>query len=115
MKPLEKGQKVILRNGVTGKIADVDEKTGKIVVRYDPPFDHSVREKVYRTKENDDNFEFYLLGKNLYKNKISEYELRSLETKLEYLTNARNCVRKQLFNLNERMVDDWRERQGKKD
>ena len=115
MIPLEIGQKVIFCNGETGRIIDYDAETEKITVRFDEPFSIFHENATFSLKSKADMSEFYLLGKNVLKNKLSDDEIVKLNGFLERVTAYRDCIRKQLFNLNERMVDDWRERQGKKD
>lgn len=115
MIPLEIGQKVIFYNGETGRIVNYDAEAEAITVKYDYPFAKIKSGEVIYLKQPEINKFFYLLGKNLYKNKCSEEDIDKLKSELEYHRNMCECLRKQLFNLNERMVDDWRERQGKKD
>lgn len=112
MIPLEKGQKVITRDGTTGKIVSYDDETGKLEIEYDAPFSKLFNHGTYFIHNVGTLDRFYLLDKNLLKHKLSNREIEDLRKELDYLTKQRDVIRKQLFNLNERMVDDWKERQG---
>ena len=114
---IEIGQKVIFRNGITGRIKNYDSETGKVTVKLDEAFEifKYADNSEYDTNDPKDLRHFYLLGKNLFKNKVDEEEIETLKENLSFYKKTSDALRKALFNINERMVDDWRERQGKKD
>lgn len=123
MIPLEIGQKVILSNGMTGKIAYYNEQNGRLRVTPDKVFEKYMLTQFDVYTDNElYNCQFYLLGKNLYKFKANSIEIMALRDELRRLEERRDCklderrdcIRKQLFNLNECMVDDWK-KEPKKD
>lgn len=114
--PLEVGQKVILANGITGHIASVNKKSGAFEVEFDEPyktFYYRGGRLSYNCKLDAVLDKFYLLGKNLLKNKYDDYQIDALKKDIEWHGNFRDVLRKQLFVLEKQMVDDWQERQGK--
>lgn len=115
--PLEVGQKVILHNGITGHIASVNKKSGAFEVEYDEPYKtfycHGGR-IAYNCKLDAVLDKFYLLGKNLLKNKYMDYQIEALKQDVEWHAQFRDVLRKQIFVLEKQMVDDWK-KEPKKD
>lgn len=114
--PLEVGQKVIFRDGVTGHIASVNKKSGAFEVEFDEPYKTFYwrgGRLSYNCKLDAVLDKFYLLGKNLLKNKYDEYQIEALKKDIEWHGQFRDVLRKQLFTLEKQMVDDWEVRQGK--
>lgn len=115
---LEVGQKVILANGITGRIIGVDEERQQVEVAYDKVYAdaYGYEGKLHRRmRYDDDHLEpFYLLGKNLIGNKADASELiRDMEyykNEIALLNQQLATLRRQLFMMNERMCPDWRER-----
>ena len=114
--PLEVGQKVIFKDGVTGHIASVNKKSGAFEVEFDEPyksFYYRGGRLSYNCKLDAVLDKFYLLGKNLLKNKYDDYQIDALKQDIEWHGQFRDVLRKQLFALEKQMVDDWEARQGK--
>ena len=114
--PLEVGQKVIFRDGVTGHIASVNKKSGAFEVEFDEPyrtFYYRGGRLSYNCKLDAVLDKFYLLGKNLLKNKYMDYQIDAMKQDIEWHGQFRDVLRKQLFTLEKQMVDDWEVRQGK--
>lgn len=114
--PLEAGQKVILANGITGRIIEVDELKEQVRISYDPiyaetyGFDGKLIRKMSYAETNLESF--YLLGKNLIGNKADpkeiEDEIAHYKTELDALHRTVRCLRRQLFQLNVNMVEKGR-------
>ena len=62
--------------------------------------------------------DFYMIGKNLFGNKISEEEMEARIAEQRKMCEAENKrldnLRKQLWTMKERMVPDWKERMASK-
>lgn len=116
---LEVGQKVILANGITGRIIGVDELRQQVEIAYDKVYAdaYGYDGKLHRRMRYDEDHlqPFYLLGRNLIGNKDDAAELiRDMEfykNEIALLNQQLATLRRQLFMMNERMVPDWRERQ----
>lgn len=111
--PLEAGQKVILANGITGRIIEVNEDKEQFRFSYDPIYADTygydgklIRKMSYA---EDDLKPFYLLGKNLIGNKVDpkeiEREIADYRVELDALHRTVRCLRRQLFQLNTNMVE----------
>lgn len=111
--PLEAGQKVILANGITGRIIEVDELKEQVRISYDPIYAETygfdgklIRKMSYAETDLEP---FYLLGKNLIGNKADpkeiEDEIAHYRTELDALHRTVRCLRRQLFQLNVNMVE----------
>ena len=111
--PLEAGQKVILANGITGRIIEVDELKEQVRISYDPIYAETygfdgklIRKMSYAETDLEP---FYLLGKNLIGNKADpkeiEDEIAHYKTELDALHRTIRCLRRQLFQLNVNMVE----------
>lgn len=111
--PLEAGQKVILANGITGRIIEVDELKEQVRISYDPIYAETygfdgklIRKMSYAETDLEP---FYLLGKNLIGNKVDpkeiEDEIAHYKTELDALHRTVRCLRRQLFQLNVNMVE----------
>ena len=114
--PLEVGQKVIFRDGVTGHIASVNKKSGAFEVEFDEPYKTFYwrgGRLSYNCKLDAVLDKFYLLGKNLLKNKYDDYQIEALKQDIQWHADFRDVLRKQLFTLEKQMTDDWEQRQGK--
>lgn len=111
--PLEAGQKVILSNGITGRIIEVDELRERVRISYD-----SIYAEVYGydgvlicdMSYKEDKLEpFYLLGKNLIGNKVDpaeiERDIAYYRLEIDALHRTVRCLRRQLFQLNVNMVE----------
>ena len=76
---LEVGQKVILANGITGRIIGVDELRQQVEIAYDKVYAdaYGYDGKLHRRMYYDDEHlkPFYLLGRNLIGNKDDAAEL----------------------------------------
>ena len=109
--PLEVGQKVILCNGITGHIASVNKKSGAFEVEFDEPyrtFYYRGGRISYNCKLDAVLDKFYLLGKNLLKNKYDDYQIDALKQDVEWHAQFRDVLRKQIFVLEKQMVEDWK-------
>lgn len=109
--PLEVGQKVILANGITGHIASVNKKSGAFEVEFDEPyrtFYYRGGRISYNCKLDAVLDKFYLLGKNLLKNKYMDYQIEALKQDVEWHAQFRDVLRKQIFTLEKQMIDDWK-------
>lgn len=109
--PLEVGQKVILHNGITGHIASVNKKSGAFEVEFDEPYSSFYCRGgriAYNCKLDAALDKFYLLGKNLLKNKYADYQIEALKQDVEWHGKFRDVLRKQLFALEKQMIDDWK-------
>lgn len=111
--PLEPGQKVILSNGITGRIIEVNEDEEQLRFSYDPIYADTygydgklVRKMSYAESDLEP---FYLLGKNLIGNKVDpkviEREIADYRYELDALHRTVRCLRRQLFQLNVNMVE----------
>lgn len=111
--PLEAGQKVILANGITGRIIEVNENKEQFRFSYDPIYAETygydgklIRKMSYAESDLEP---FYLLGKNLIGNKVDpkeiEDEIAHYKTELDALHRTVRCLRRQLFQLNVNMAE----------
>lgn len=111
--PLEAGQKVILANGITGRIIEVNENKEQFRFSYDPIYAETygydgklIRKMSYAESDLEP---FYLLGKNLIGNKVDpkviEREIADYRYELDALHRTVRCLRRQLFQLNVNMVE----------
>ena len=104
------GDKVIRKDGLVGKII---EKTlvGDEEI-FTAEYDNGERELVHSKTYED----FYLLGHTVLGNKINEKELQKQldiqKAKVETEQNRYDQLRKQMWYLKNRMVDDWQERKA---
>ena len=104
------GDKVIRKDGLVGKIIE------RILVDneeiFTAEYDNGERELVYSKTYED----FYLLGYTVLGNKINEKELQKQldiqKAKVETEQNRYDQLRKQMWYLKNRMVDDWQERKA---
>ena len=112
--PLEPGQKVILSNGITGRIIEVNEDEEQLRFSYDPIYADTygydgklVRKMSYAESDLEP---FYLLGKNLIGNKVDpkviEREIADYRYELDALHRTVRCLRRQLFQLITNMTDE---------
>ncbi len=100
----KKGDKVFTSDGRVGMMGE-----GREVLFKDGG------SRVICKADYDDGFaDFYMIGKNLFGNKIpvEEMERRIAEQRevVKAETEKLDTLRKQLWTMNERMVPDWKER-----
>lgn len=102
------GDKVIRNDGVVGKIVDLKFMDYVFTAEYDNGEQGLVYPKTY------DNF--YLIGKTVLGNKIDEKVLQKQldiqKAKVEVEQNRYDQLRKQMWYLKNRMVDDWQEKKS---
>lgn len=100
----KKGDKVFTADGRVGMIGE----DGDVLFK-------DGGSRVICKSDYDDGFaDFYMIGKNLFGNKIpvEEMERRIAEQReiVKTETEKLDTLRKQLWTMNERMVPDWKER-----
>ena len=105
------GDKVIRKDGLCGKVDIIIED-----VFYVMQYENRSRESYSFPV---DFSHFYLIGKTVLGNKIDEQELqRQLDEQYDKIKEEQakyDQLRKQLWYLKNRMVEDWRERKEKHD
>lgn len=105
------GDKVIRKDGLVGKIIE------RILVDneeiFTAEYDNGERELVHHNTYGN----FYLIGHTVLGNKINEIELQKQldiqKAKAEIEQNKYDQLRKQMWYLKNRMVDNWQERKAK--
>ena len=104
------GDKVIRKDGLVGKIIERILLDNEEI--FTAEYDNGERELVYSKTYED----FYLLGYTVLGNKINEKELQKQldiqKAKVETVQNRYDQLRKQMWYLKNRMVDDWQERKA---
>lgn len=99
------GDKVISFTGLQGKIEKVFNGKDYILayIKYE-----NGKEDYITECDKTHNFDsFYLIGKNVFGNKINKEELRQ---ELADIEDRKKLLRKQLWRLDNVMVDDWKEK-----
>ena len=105
-------KKITIRTG--DKVFTADGRVGRVGENEIILFKDGT-EYVISKSDYDDGFaEFYMIGKNLFGNKISEEEMeRRIAEQREVVrteSDKLDLLRKQLWTIKERMVPDWKER-----
>lgn len=105
------GDKVIRKDGLLGKV-DIIIEDCFFVVQYENKSRESYPFPI-------DSSNFYLIGKTVLGNKIDEETLqRQLDEQYDIVKSEQaryDQLRKQMWYLKNRMVDDWKERREQKD
>lgn len=99
------GDKVISFTGLQGKIEKVFNGKDYILayIKYEDGKEDYITER-----DKTHNFDsFYLIGKNVFGNKIEKEELQQ---ELAEIEARKKLLRKQLWRLDNVMVEDWKER-----
>lgn len=100
----KKGDKVFTADGRVGMIGE----DGSVL------FKDGGSMEITKADYDDGFADFYMIGKNLFGNKIpvEEMERRIAEQReiVKTETEKLDTLRKQLWTMNERMVPDWKER-----
>lgn len=101
------GDKVISFTGLQGKIEKVFNGKDYILayIKYEDG------KEAYITEcDKTQNFDsFYLIGKNVFGNKVEKEELQKELAKIE---DRKKLLRKQLWRLDNVMVEDWKEKKN---
>ena len=101
------GDKVISFTGLQGKIEKVFNGKGYILayIKYEDG-----KEEYITECDKTQNFDsFYLIGKNVFGNKIEKEELHK---ELAEIEDRKKLLRKQLWRLDNVMVEDWKEKKN---
>ena len=105
------GDKVIRKDGLVGKVEEVYSPQNTALIIFDND------SKGYITPNN--HIDFYLIGRTVLGNKIDEEELqRQLDEqwdKCKVEQAKYDQLRKQLWYLKNRMVEDWYEKKQQAD
>ena len=101
------GDKVISFTGLQGKIEKVFNGKDYILayIKYEDGKEEYITE-CDKTKNFDS---FYLIGKNVFGNKIEKEELQK---ELAEIEDRKKLLRKQLWRLDNVMVEDWKEKKN---
>lgn len=96
------------------KVFTADGRVGMIGEDGDVLFKDGGSREITKTDYDNGFADFYMIGKNLFGNKIpvEEMERRIAEQReiVKTETEKLDNLRKQLWTMNERMVPDWKER-----
>lgn len=101
------GDKVISFTGLQGKIEKVFNGKDYILayIKYEDG-----KEEYITECDKTQNFDsFYLIGKNVFGNKIDKEELQK---ELAEIEDRKKLLRKQLWRLDNVMVEDWKEKKN---
>lgn len=101
------GDKVISFAGLQGKIEKVFNGKDYILayIKYEDG-----KEEYITECDKTQNFDsFYLIGKNVFGNKIEKEELQK---ELAEIEDRKKLLRKQLWRLDNVMVEDWKEKKN---
>ena len=101
------GDKVISFTGLQGKIEKVFNGKDYILayIKYEDG-----KEEYITECDKTQNFDsFYLIGKNVFGNKIEKEELQK---ELAEIEDRKKLLRKQLWRLDNVMVEDWKEKKS---
>lgn len=101
------GDKVISFTGLQGKIEKVFNGKDYILayIKYEDG-----KEEYITECDKTQNFDsFYLIGKNVFGNKVEKEELQKELAKIE---DRKKLLRKQLWRLDNVMVEDWKEKKN---
>lgn len=101
------GDKVISFTGLQGKIEKVFNGKDYILayIKYEDG-----KEEYITECDKTQNFDsFYLIGKNVFGNKIEKEELQK---ELAEIEDRKKLLRKQLWRLDNVMVEDWKEKKN---
>lgn len=101
------GDKVISSMGLKGKIEKVFNGKDYILayIKYEDG-----KEEYITECDKTQNFDsFYLIGKNVFGNKIDKEELQK---ELAEIEDRKKLLRKQLWRLDNVMVEDWKEKKN---
>lgn len=101
------GDKVISSMGLQGKIEKVFNGKDYILayIKYEDG-----KEEYITECDKTQNFDsFYLIGKNVFGNKIDKEELQK---ELAEIEDRKKLLRKQLWRLDNVMVEDWKEKKN---
>lgn len=99
------GDKVISFTGLQGKIEKVFNGKDYILayIKYEDG-----KEEYITECDKTQNFDsFYLIGKNVFGNKIEKEELQQ---ELAEIEDRKKLLRKQIWRLDNVMVEDWKEK-----
>lgn len=101
------GDKVISFTGLQGKIEKVFNGKDYILayIKYEDGKEEYITE-CDKTRNFDS---FYLIGKNVFGNKIEKEELQK---ELAEIEDRKKLLRKQLWRLDNVMVEDWKEKKN---
>lgn len=119
LKEIKIGDKVFTADGRVGKVIDVCKCEECQECGFCEPFveytdGETAHITVYDCRTEFTNF--YMIGKNLFGNKISEEEMerRIAEQRERCKVEAQKLdnLRKQLWTMRERMIPDWKERKA---
>lgn len=101
------GDKVISFTGLQGKIEKVFNGKDYILayIKYEDG-----KEEYITECDKTQNFDsFYLIGKNVFGNKIEKEELQQ---ELAEIEDRKKLLRKQIWRLDNVMVEDWKEKKS---
>lgn len=101
------GDKVISFTGLQGKIEKVFNGKDYILayIKYEDG-----KEEYITECDKTQNFDsFYLIGKNVFGNKIEKEELQQ---ELAEIEDRKKLLRKQIWRLDNVMVEDWKEKKN---
>mgnify|MGYP004535720961 FL=1 len=101
------GDKVISFTGLQGKIEKVFNGKDYILayIKYEDG-----KEEYITECDKTQNFDsFYLIGKNVFGNKVEKEELQKEFAEIE---DRKKLLRKQLWRLDNVMVEDWKEKKN---
>lgn len=101
------GDKVISFTGLQGKIEKVFNGKDYILayIKYEDG-----KEEYITECDKTQNFDsFYLIGKNVFGNKVEKEELQK---ELAEIEDRKKLLRKQLWRLDNVMVEDWKEKKN---
>lgn len=101
------GDKVISFTGLQGKIEKVFNGKDYILayIKYEDG-----KEEYITECDKTQNFDsFYLIGKNVFGNKIEKEELQK---ELAEIEDRKKLLRKQLWRLDNVMIEDWKEKKN---
>ena len=101
------GDKVISFTGLQGKIEKVFNGKDYILayIKYEDG-----KEEYITECDKTQNFDsFYLIGKNVFGNKIEKEELQK---ELAEIEDRKKLLRKQIWRLDNVMVEDWKEKKN---
>lgn len=101
------GDKVISFTGLQGKIEKVFN--GKDYVLAYIKYEDGKEDYITECDKTQNFDSFYLIGKNVFGNKIEKEELQK---ELAEIEDRKKLLRKQLWRLDNVMVEDWKEKKN---
>ena len=101
------GDKVISFTGLQGKIEKVFN--GKDYILAYINYEDGKEEYITECDKTQNFDSFYLIGKNVFGNKIEKEELQK---ELAEIEDRKKLLRKQLWRLDNVMVEDWKEKKN---